>query len=322
MMNKRARKKRAKRIVKAVSFALAMGVFTVAIYATQLKQVNINYAGKDISFKTFAGNVSDAFKEKNINVDENYEMSTDMYGKLYKNNTISINQKPVILAMVDPVTEEVVEEIPVIIEPVAEKKVEESRKVEEPIDDTDRSTAVKKAQDTTSRGTVRTNWAPDVFQKEEGVLETANGDLIEYEGYLELEATAYCSCYECCGKHPGNKWYGITATGTRAKVGTIAVDPRVISLGTKVYVEGLYGANNYGYAVAEDTGGAIKGNIIDLYFNTHAETVVWGRQQVRVYILKDASKAKKEEPVVEEVKPEPEPEVVEEEVVEEIKEIE
>lgn len=322
MMNKRARKKRAKRIVKAVSFALAMGVFTVAIYAAQLKEVNINYAGKDVSFKTFASNVSDALKEKNINVGEDQEISADMYEKLSKNNSILISQKPVVLAMVDPVTEEVVEEIPVVIEPVVEKKVEEPKKVEQPIDDTDRSTTVKKAQDTTSRGTVRTNWAPDVFQKEEGVLETANGELIEYEGYLELEATAYCSCYECCGKHPGNKWYGITATGTRAKVGTIAVDPRVISLGTKVYIEGLYGANNYGYAVAEDTGGAIKGNIIDLYFNTHSETVAWGRQQVRVYILKDASKAKKEEPVVEEVKPEQETEVLEEVVEEEIAEIE
>ena len=313
-MNKRARKKRAKRIVKAVSFAVAMGVFTVAVYASQLKQVNINYAGKDVSFNTFASNVSDALKEKNISVAEDYEISTDMYEKLSKNNSFSISQKPVILAMVDPVTEEVVEEIPVVIEPVVEKKVEQ------PIDDTDRSTTVKKAQDTTSRGTVRTNWAPDVFQKEEGVLETANGELIEYEGYLELEATAYCSCYQCCGKHPGNKWYGITATGTRAKVGTIAVDPRVISLGTKVYIEGLYGAKNYGYAVAEDTGGAIKGNIIDLYFNTHSETVAWGRQQVRVYILKTASKtavveeSPVEEPVIEEV--------VEEVVEEEVQEVE
>jgi len=121
------------------------------------------------------------------------------------------------------------------------------------------------------------------------VLEASDGTLIEYEGVMQLEATAYCACYECCGKYPGNKWYGITATGTRAKVGTIAVDPRVIPLGTKVYVEGLYGAKNYGYATAEDTGGAIKGQIIDLYFDTHRETINWGRQQVKVYILKDNS---------------------------------
>ena len=70
-----------------------------------------------------------------------------------------------------------------------------------------------------------------------------------------------------------------TATGTRAVRGVIAVDPRVIPLGTKVYVEG------YGYAVAADTGGAIKGNRIDLVMNTVRECRNWGRRQVKVHIL-------------------------------------
>lgn len=76
-----------------------------------------------------------------------------------------------------------------------------------------------------------------------------------------------------------------TATGTRAKrnpngYSTVAVDPRVIPLGTKLYIEG------YGLAIAEDTGGAIKGKKIDVYFNTHSEMTNWGRRQVNVYILK------------------------------------
>lgn len=77
---------------------------------------------------------------------------------------------------------------------------------------------------------------------------------------------------------------GITATGTKPRRveggwSTIAVDPRVIPYGTKVYVE------NYGYAIAEDTGGAIKGNIIDLYMNSRSAALTWGRRNVTIYIL-------------------------------------
>ena len=59
----------------------------------------------------------------------------------------------------------------------------------------------------------------------------------------------------------------------------IAVDPSVIKLGTKVYVEG------YGYAIAGDTGGAIKGNKIDVFFPTKEEAYKWGRKKVTIKIL-------------------------------------
>ncbi len=71
-----------------------------------------------------------------------------------------------------------------------------------------------------------------------------------------------------------------TATGERAKYGVVAVDPRFIPLGTMVFVEG------YGFARASDTGGAIKGNRIDLCMNTNAECIKFGRRTVRVHILK------------------------------------
>lgn len=93
-----------------------------------------------------------------------------------------------------------------------------------------------------------------------------------YSQVLNIEATAYSGD-------------GITASGTptRRDIGgysTIAVDPRVIPLGSRVYVEG------YGYAIADDIGGAIKGNIIDLFFPSESEAQNWGRRSVRVYILK------------------------------------
>lgn len=76
-----------------------------------------------------------------------------------------------------------------------------------------------------------------------------------------------------------------TAMGTRARVGAVAVDPRVIPLGTKLYIESMDGFPTYGYAVAEDTGGAIKGNRIDLFYNSNAEANRFGRRNVKVYVL-------------------------------------
>ena len=72
---------------------------------------------------------------------------------------------------------------------------------------------------------------------------------------------------------------GKTATGIPAAKGVIAADPRVIPLGTRVYVDG------YGEAIAADVGSAIKGNRIDVCFDTHEEAWSWGVKQTKVYIL-------------------------------------
>lgn len=85
-------------------------------------------------------------------------------------------------------------------------------------------------------------------------------------------ATAYTDNVQSQGK-----WVGQTATGRKPQVGVIAVDPRVIPLNTKLYVEG------YGECVAGDTGGAIKGQKIDLFFNTQSECTKYGRKQVKVW---------------------------------------
>lgn len=96
----------------------------------------------------------------------------------------------------------------------------------------------------------------------------------KYLGRFKI--TAYCPCSKCCGKEDG-----ITATGTKVKEGrTIAVDPKIIPLGSKVEIDG----HTY---IAEDVGGAIKGNTIDLFFNSHDEANTWGVKYRNVYILED-----------------------------------
>ena len=86
-------------------------------------------------------------------------------------------------------------------------------------------------------------------------------------------ATAYCPCRKCCGKWAD----GITASGTTATAGrTIAVDKKVIPLGTHVIINGV----EY---VAEDTG--VKGKRIDIFFDSHSEALEFGRQKVEVEII-------------------------------------
>ena len=106
-----------------------------------------------------------------------------------------------------------------------------------------------------------------------------------YAKVITCTATAYDLSFQSCGKRPGDRGYGITATGTHAKYGTVAVDPRVIPLGSKLFIETSDGRFVYGYATAEDTGGAIKGNKVDLFFPTYNECMQFGRRSVKVYIL-------------------------------------
>lgn len=96
---------------------------------------------------------------------------------------------------------------------------------------------------------------------------------------IVVEATGYTAGYESTGKAVGDPGYGTTATGTKAKRGTVAVDPSVIPLGTKMYIPG------YGFGVAEDTGGDIKGNRIDLFFDDVDEARQWGRRTVSVRLF-------------------------------------
>lgn len=89
--------------------------------------------------------------------------------------------------------------------------------------------------------------------------------------------TAYCTCRICCGVYSGNNR---TASGTIPTSNrTIAVDTNVIPFGTRVVINGqVY--------VAEDRGGAIKGNRIDMFFMTHREALQWGRKTIEVYLVK------------------------------------
>lgn len=107
-----------------------------------------------------------------------------------------------------------------------------------------------------------------------GTLTLADGTTLNFSAAKSMTATAYTA------GHGGVDY--CTATGTTVRVGTVAVDKSVIPLGTKLFIvttDGLV----YGTAVAEDTG--VRGNKVDLYFDTYQQCISFGRRSCTVYIL-------------------------------------
>lgn len=107
-----------------------------------------------------------------------------------------------------------------------------------------------------------------------GTLTLKDGTVLNYSGVRSMTATAYTTGHGGVGTR--------TASGTAVHVGSVAVDKSVIPLGTRMYI--VAGGNVvYGLAVAEDTG--VKGNKIDLYYDTYEECIQFGRRSCTVYIL-------------------------------------
>lgn len=113
---------------------------------------------------------------------------------------------------------------------------------------------------------------PAVFHMGKSGFTASSRGAYERATVMTMEATAYLPT--------DGSGHGITATGRRAKYGVVAVDPKVIPLHSLVFVEG------YGFAIAADTGGAIKGKKIDLCMHDRAEALRFGRRKVVVHVFK------------------------------------
>lgn len=127
---------------------------------------------------------------------------------------------------------------------------------------------------------VGTGSAPAVSEKPviaDGRITLPTGEVLTYTRTDTVRATAYTHTDRGCDT--------ITATGTRVHRGTAAVDPRFIPYGTRMFIVSSDGSYVYGIAAAEDCGGDIKGDRMDLYLPTHAQCTAFGRRVCTVYFL-------------------------------------
>ena len=137
-----------------------------------------------------------------------------------------------------------------------EKTVLEEKVIQEPVN---KIVQVNKKVTSRSSTTTRTSSTPSTTAKTSGTI---------------YKITAYCPCSKCCGKSNG-----ITASGTKAKAGRTVAASSKFAMGTKLNI------NGHIYTV-EDRGGAINGNKIDIFVNTHAEALAWGVRYLPVSVVK------------------------------------
>ena len=112
---------------------------------------------------------------------------------------------------------------------------------------------------------------------EDGVIILPTGEKLTYTGTMQVRATGYTHTDAGCDM--------ITSTGTTVRIGTVAVDPRYVPYGTRMFIVSNEGSYIYGISVAEDCGGAIKGDRVDLYFPTTTECFAFGRRNCTIYFL-------------------------------------
>lgn len=176
-----------------------------------------------------------------------------------------------------------------IVEQGTRKKEEPSEKQPDEPDSTvpaSKPAPPENVTNSTPDGALSTAGRAEVWSVPAGIYDdtknktiTANdGSSFKYTSVIDVKATAY---------HRIEDGGLITASGTTTRYGTVAVDPRIIPLGSRVYVvsDGGDKSWSYGPGLAEDTGGLIKGNRVDLFFMTGEEAVEFGIRPAKIYIL-------------------------------------
>ena len=224
--------------------------------------------GREIPARTLATRVSDALKEYQIALDPWDEVQPDLESPIEPGMTVSVAR-----IRVENYTSETPIEYGVQREYTVNMPIGSSRVSREGKEGKELQTWQVTFRDGVE--VLRTLVSKEVLAKPvdqvllcgSATSVSRGGDNIRFSRSISMSATAYT--------HTGRN----TASGVPPYRGAVAVDTSVIPFGTNLYIDG------YGYAKALDRGSAIKGNKIDVFFETYEETVAWGKRQVDVYIL-------------------------------------
>ncbi|MFD3158484.1 3D domain-containing protein [Haloimpatiens sp. FM7330] len=257
------------------------------IYIKKAIDIKVKVDGKILNIKTAENNIGDMLKAEGIKIDKDDKVNPSNTEKINEDLLVSIARVEYkVLKEAKPVEFSTVMKKDDTLEKNKRKVIQNGAKGQKVI-----ATKVtyqdgkEVSRKVVSESVTKKPVSQIVAIGTLGVIRPSRGGSYNYKRSLKVKATAYTSSLACTGKYPGSPGFGITATGTKAKrnsrgYSTIAVDPRVIPLGTKVYVEG------YGLAIAEDVGGAIKGSKIDVYLNSESQARNWGVKWVNIYVLK------------------------------------
>ena len=296
-------------LVKIILVSLILLVLSgagVVAMTTQLNTVTITLAsGYELTVLTNKTNVAEILAENNIVVEETERVTPDLEKDITSNNTIVICDKSMQEIQIAKISEKGIEttlqEILDSYSPIVEKIVTEE--VEIPFEtitkdvsnnsENTKNKVVQQGENGIKQITYKIKYKNNeelerivlsetvikqpvdkIVQVQKNVTSRSSSTSRESSsGTTLFKVTAYCPCMKCCGKTNG-----ITASGTKAKAGRTIAASSQFSFGTKLLINGTT------YTV-EDRGGAIKGNKIDVYFDTHAEAIAWGVKYLPVQVV-------------------------------------
>ena len=265
------------------------------IYVNRVQMVTINNGGQILKTGTYGETVEELVTRLNMTLGEDDQISVELSEETYDGMEITIDR-------VTYATEVYSRTLPYTTEYIASAELPEGEEqvITAGCDSEELCTAMVTYENgqETNRNVIRTHTAQEpvnqviavgtAMAKEavsgelsigDGIIITPEGDMLTYTGCVNVLATAY-TC-EGWGRP------GITATGTIARVGAIAVDPTVIPYGTRMFIVSSDGEYIYGIATAEDCGHPdfITGYRVDLYMDTEYECIQFGARDCQVYIL-------------------------------------
>lgn len=283
---------------------LALSGAGVMVMATQVNTVTITLAsGYELTVLTNKNNVAEILAENNIVLEENERVTPDLDEQIDTSKSIVIRDKSIQEIQVAKISESgietTLEEILDSYAPIVSNGIEEESIPFETItkdasnggEDT-KNKVIQQGENGIKQVTYKIKYKNDqeiertalseiiikepvdkIVQVQKNVTSRSSTTRSQSSNVTLYKVTAYCACTKCCGKTNG-----ITASGTKATAGrTIATDGK-FAFGTKLSINGT----TY---IVEDRGGAIKGNKIDVYFNTHAEALSWGVKYLPVEVV-------------------------------------
>lgn len=284
---------------------LALSGAGVMVMATQVNTVTITLAsGYELEVITNKSNVAEILEENNIVLEENERVTPDLNEEITDDKTIVIRDRSIQEIQVAKISESGIEttldEILDSYSPIVEKIVTIEEEIPFETITKDASTSGENTRNRVIQQGI--NGIKQVtykikYKNEQEIERTLLSEVITKEPVAKIvqvqnnvtsrtstsrnqstgtaiyKVTGYCACTKCCGKTNG-----ITASGTKATAGRTIAASSQFSFGTKLLINGTT------YTV-EDRGGAIKGNKIDVYFNTHAEALAWGVKYLPVQVV-------------------------------------
>lgn len=285
-------------------------IFGVSVMATEIdiRSVEITMSnGYKMTVVTSKTNISEILEDNNIVIEEDERVSPDLDEEIGENNKIVISNKSEQEVQIAKISESGIEttldEILKSYTPIIEKIVVEqeiipyetiTKDASEGVADT-KNKVIQQGEDGIKEITYkikyqndeeieRTKLSEEIIKEPVDRIVQIQKNVVTSRGSVSREnttgttkifkITAYCPCSKCCGKYAS----GYTSSGTKATAGRTVAASSQFAFGTKLLINGKE------YTV-EDRGGAITGNKIDIYMNTHAEALAWGVRYLPVQVV-------------------------------------